>query len=282
MPICNWCGIESKNDVTCDWCKRPLSLQPSMGPADQRSWKSDASQLNSDSEPTESWWSPTKIALVAVFLVGIPTFFWLSSSDSSKTPQVAESTAPKLPLDQKVVAANAPAPVPGFQSAPPVFLPPPANPSPSDTTFPSLRYATPLGGGGGHARQFVSYEGHVVLSNPADVGLGTAKLRMWKGPDGIMRCVGEATLYNNSDKPVTDYRLMFIYGDMTYAVKPFEGSVQDPRTVYSRVVRQHSELKTPILVEGFHPSGNRITGQLRFEAYLKDEAVPTVDTMGVH
>lgn len=287
MPICNWCGIDSKNEVTCDWCKRPIALQP------QRIDPYHSDRPGADAPVDETGqlrrFTPGQMlggGLVAVAVVVALAVVFMSPSNSS-TPTVGQA-APPIPLDTHLLATNTPITHSGgdggggggggiWASATPIFLPPPAPVvSSGGTPIPSSHADTPTGSRG---PDFISEKSHMVKTLIADVGIAKAKLSMVKGGDKRSRAVGQIVLFNDTAIPINDYRVEFYSKGRVYPVAPFEGTIKDPQPIYSRYVRAHGELSTPIVIEGYN--GARPKGTLRLIAYLDGESLPIADEIPV-
>jgi len=276
MPICTWCGIESKNDLVCDWCKRPLALR-----ASRKSGGVDV--LGDGQDDYQSTWTPRVIAITAIIslcLIGVVV--WAISSkkndvalNNSPTEQVSpikDQVVERTPPARQVFAPTAPAPL-----ATPVFLPSPTA-SPEVTSSRSVNAADLNfynANNNNRNRPNVTIGASVYLGDndtPAEriryaVKLSGGLLR-FNAAEKVL--YGRVAIVNTSEHNVTEFSLEAEIDGKPYTLSPYEGTVSKPRPLKSYLILPGEKVSIPVMITKF--TGGRksgiVTAKISMSAWL--------------
>ncbi len=247
MPVCTWCGIESKSDLVCDWCKRPLALSAMRRPASGRS----AVDLLKEGDDEKGGLSKRGVqALIVAAVCIVIMAAWLLGSRSSEPSATA---APQEFSATRETAAKTPAP--STAPAPkPAFIPEPPNRRNESIAF----KAEESSGGGGRASlpsaplavQIVREEDDLAPTSGPAVRLTGGLIRSTGGRKGIS--VGRISITNSTDSSVQDFRLEAVINGRTYPLQPFEGTLDRPKSFSSKLIRSGERLTVPVIVNGYN------------------------------
>lgn len=267
MPICTWCGIESKSDLVCDWCKRPLALRSSRTSGTSGR---NAVDLLRDPDDDRAALTPRVLAITGIVLfclVAVVIFAALSSHKNAAEPVAADASS-----SQEYVASRTPADVAPKPATRTVFLPsaatrPTARRDDADLGFNNFVVTSPPPRS--HSMLFVP----MAEANDTEkaavpaVRLGGGVLRSLGGRRGTT--VGKIAVTNSTESTVVDFRLEAVIGGKTYELHPFEGTLEKQREFTSKLIHAGEKLTVPVEVVGF---GSRKVGaipaQIKLEAWL--------------
>lgn len=264
MPVCTWCGIESKNELVCDWCKRPLALR-----AQRKNDGRTAVDLLRDGDeegpnlPKVLFIVGAVVACLALLLVWV-----LSSRPANNAPTAANTEYtvqrdPAFPTNQSDVRT----PV-----AQPVFLPQPQAPAPVQA--PARTYTIDPTQGG--SREGTAPKIRVIINDPDSergasapaVRLSSGAIRWLGGKRGM--AVGRVSIVNSTESHVVDLRLEAEINGHTYTLRPFEGNLDKPRTLASLDILPGERITLPVIVNGYS-SGRKpavLPARIRLESFL--------------
>lgn len=264
MPVCTWCGIESKNDLVCDWCKRPLALR-SQRKADGRS---SVDLLRDGDEDTSPLMPKVIAASAVVVLLAIIGVIWMMSSrqaTSSPNQMPTEYTAsrdPAYPTNQAAIH---------LPEAQPVFLPQPTTPVPLPrrdySSNPSKDYVPTATAAPNDQSKL-----HVVLfDDPKEFGSPSVRLSagLIRATSG-RRAIGKVSVMNTTEGRVVDFRLEADISGGTYELRPFEGSIDRSHYLTDRTIDKGQKLTVPVLVIGYQAGkkGSIVPARIRLQAWL--------------
>ncbi len=271
MPVCTWCGIESKSDLVCDWCKRPLALR-SLRKSDGRSQV----DILKDGDDDRTALTPRVMAVAAVVaLCLIFVVAWAlgaRGSGNSSNDAVASAASPEFVAQRDSAftgrAANPPAPTPAPAQS--VFLP---------AAMQSSKHAPTADEQARPGQQPIMQPGHVSLvltdeeRQPANsagpsVRLTAGVLKSQGGRRGIS--VGHVTITNTTENNVVDFRLEAVINGHTYTLQPFEGTLERPRNMKSTAIEAGEKISVPVMVKGYNggKKSNVVPARITMNAWL--------------
>lgn len=267
MPVCTWCGIDSKNDVICDWCKRPLALKNARM-HDNRS----AVDLLKDDEPADNNLLAKALAFTGVAAV-VALVIVAVVMVSRKSDVAQDGVPPEFSKNSNLVAERTPAvpPTPPAAqpqgSGQPVFLAAQSLPS-SNGTSSQVLLVDP------NVRKDKDRTVTIHLTDDANVGVIPNPIRL---AGGILRAVGSkraivgrVSIINSSEFSVTEFRLEANIGGATYTLSPFEGSVDHPKAYNQLTISAGEKLTIPVIVRGRNASkrGSIVPATISVEAFM--------------
>lgn len=237
MTICNWCGIESKSDVVCDWCKRPLNLRanrygsPPLGGAGAAAVPVATQRFGTDylkdTDDDPNIFSPRNLVIGAVALIGlfalIAIFLMIPTSGASKSAvaQVGEgsmSPDPSQTFTPYQPATNSP----GF----PVYSTPPKSSFVPRSGFPegiNLQGGTPQNPG--QVPTVIKNVGPLPYSTDNSLKVSTVSLRLVPAGKGKVRLVGRFSINNQTGSSMVDYKIFGTFGKNNIPLECFEGDM---------------------------------------------------------
>lgn len=272
MPICTWCGIDSKNDVVCDWCKRPLSLRSSRFGASAATGGSGRSGVDLLAEDDDSGTVlPKVIAAGAIVFVCalIAIFFGIANMNKQPEAPVATATPPSAPVKEVFTEGRLAQAGPvqtSYVPPPRVFLPPSAGLAPD--TFRTGTLA-PLASSSPNFRKLKLED-----ENDVKFGISGAKLINAKKPNGDLVCYGTVKIFNSSIDNIVDFQIYLVSGKRKFVVKPFTGSLDDMEPLQNHVVHAKEALTMPIVVDQYKGSAGTVSGKLVVVATLDSTPKP--------
>lgn len=260
MTVCNWCGIESKSDLVCDWCKRPLSLRSTRVGLNPDGTPKYGTDYLKDGDDTPTPGKTVAIVLGAVALVGllIGAIFFLAASGPSAQPvasntgegtiQASDPSAPnpnqafavRTVPNSNVGSTVAPAPINGFIAG---------------DKEPGLRTVSSANGAQNNGRQETFIEFGKLGAGPrADVAHQialTPNLHIVSVGGGKARIIGLLTVNNTSDSSVVELRIEARFARNTIPFEAFQGTTSSPRTVGMPTIPANSSVQIPIYSKPF-------------------------------
>lgn len=276
MPVCTWCGIESKSDLVCDWCKRPLALRAQRKSDGGRS----AVDLLRDGEDGASAFTPKVLAIAGVVgLVVILIIVWAMGSRQGSSAAAADNTPSAASQDfvaQRDSAfgprsASAPAPA----SARSVFLPQAVPSQNQDFTGKSV-VDTGASSPTAHFQKVVAENlSRVTVDDGRETGGAGPSVRL---TGGLIRSaggkygvsIGHVTITNTTENNVVEYRLEAVINGRSYTLQPFEGSPNKPRAMKSSTIEAGERISLPVIVKSFNggKKNNVVPARIMLNAWL--------------
>lgn len=271
MPVCTWCGIESKSDLVCDWCKRPLALR-----AQRKSDGRSAVDLLKDGEDGGSSLSPRTLAIAGVVgLCVILILVWALGSRQGSSAAAADN-APSAAAQDFVAtrdSAFGPRASTPRASAPAtsVFLPTAVSP---DARSKQAGAAVIEGVQQAHIQKAVD-ETRITIDDGRQLGGAGPSVRL---TGGLIRSaggkygvsVGHVTITNTTENNVVEYRLEAVINGRSYILQPFEGSPSKPRTMKSTQIEAGERVSLPVIVKSFNggKKNNVVPARILLNAWL--------------
>lgn len=220
MATCNWCQLESQNEDTCDWCKRPIRRNFSI--------YGDVAMLRDDDEAPGDRVSMMFGAIIGVALVGLIGYALInfrggSSGSSDPLSRIADNektwTAERsAPPPAPAAAAPAPAtkpnvPVAAGNTAPRSIgktTPPPTtrNTAPAPTSGYALASSAILRDGEVHAS-----------SSTTGFYLEKANLKVGKDDEGTYAISGDVRIGNTSGSRISEISFKLVANKREFALE---------------------------------------------------------------
>jgi hypothetical protein len=72
--------------------------------------------------------------------------------------------------------------------------------------------------------------------------------------EGHETCVGRVAVVNDGPYELTDFRLGLEVSGITYALVPFEGSLEYPTPIYYRHISPGGSMDVPVMTTGYYTS----------------------------
>lgn len=250
MPVCTWCGIESKSDLVCDWCKRPLALRAMRKSGDSRS----AVDLLRDGDDDRGHLGPRMIiAAGAVGVLMIIVVIWaLTARQSAPEPaSSAMSQEYSVTKEQAFVPKSSAEARPAAQ----VFMPTQQSPDVNRVTGSRITDTA-------HAPTSVSVDSNKLTrvalynDNLEDMTISGPSVKLSGGilkTTGSRRplSVGRITVTNTTESSVVELRLEAVVGGRTYTLQPFEGTPEKPRDFKLSSIDAGERITIPVLLNGY-------------------------------
>jgi hypothetical protein len=265
MPVCQWCGIDSKNDVVCDWCKRPLGLKRAGNAT--VGGKSAIDLLADNSDDNQAILPQVLAAGAVVCIAVVATVLYAISTNGKAPPAPVANVNPPSPAHENFVAEKQPiSPVQASYTPPPprVFLP-------QDPDI-NLHYRLTAGAGSMPAPR-----ASVQLDHQKDevkFGLSAVKLTAFKQPNGKMMAIGKISVFNGSPDNIIDYNLTLISGGHKYKLVAFSGTFEQRELLSDHVVLSKEKAAIPVFADDFKGKAGPITGTVRLVASLDSSEKP--------
>jgi hypothetical protein len=280
MPICPWCGIESKNDLVCDWCKRPLALRPSRR-TDARSGVDLLKQ-----EDDEGGGLVTRI-LSVVGVVALVAIIAVSIVLLRKQDEVTADNSASSGSDPKTSFRPVRGPATDAQpiSSPPALL----GPAIIATSAPAVGDGAMGAANNGSIRVVASTGSpmanaalksfHIDLNN-SDVDnehlrlTGSEPLHL---RNGVLRIQGRARnavgildIVNSSEDNVVDFQLEATIKGRTASMRTFEGTADKARSYGQTTIHPGEKLSVPVMVSGPFSGarGSILQATIRIRAFM--------------
>lgn len=260
MPICTWCGIDSKNELVCDWCKRPLSLRNSR--TTSVGGKSGIDLLADEDESVTVLPKVIAAGVVVFLCAAVAVVFGVANMNKQPEAPVATASAPPAPV-KEVFTSDRIAQTGTVQASyvpppPRVFLPPNVN-----TVADAFRTTSVEAGVETHALVKLDKE-----TKAPQFGISGAKLTNSKKPNGEMVCYGSVKIFNTSIDNIVDFDIYLVSGKSKYLVKPFIGTLENMEPLLTHVVHAKEALTLPVVVDKYKGDPGTVEGRLVVVATL--------------
>ena len=116
----------------------------------------------------------------------------------------------------------------------------------------------------------------------AGVKLSDAKISFENDGHGHEQAIGKVLIQNNGDFTITDFRLSLTAGTGEWALIPFEGSIEFPRSILSRRIEPGGSLEVPVMTSGYYTSFSVYgTKQVSIEATTDGTPAKIFDTANI-
>jgi hypothetical protein len=225
MATCNWCQLESQNEDTCDWCKRPIRRNFSI--------YGDVAMLREDDEAPGDRVTMMFGAVIGVALMGLIVFALINyrgGSSGTSDPMSRIADTEKTWTAERSAPAPAPAtpapptkpnvPVAAASTAPRSIGKQAPTPPPNRTasTSPTSGYAL--------ASSAILRDGEIhASSSTTGFYLEKASLKVGKDDEGTYAISGDVRIGNTSGGRISEITFKLVANKRDFAL---EMGDQDP------------------------------------------------------
>lgn len=262
MTICNWCGIESKSDLVCDWCKRPLALKSQRGgmPGQTQTYGTD--YLKDGDEDNINVLTPRNIGIGLAALAGVAAIVWafVASAPAPQPTPVAtkigtEGQGELTPSAEEAMrVTSSPVQTASFQGS--------RVATPTQTVFVPQARSLDSESGPVQSRTVTPdpiYQGVIKRAMVADtsmeelyrVSAGIKELRLVAAGAGKVRFIGKMTITNKSDNNLIELQIQGTFGKLTIPFEAFEGTRSNPVPIGTPVIKANQIVELPVVSKVF-------------------------------
>jgi len=268
MPICHWCGIDSKNEVVCDWCKRPLDLRSARtGTADSGRSGGSGVDLLADGDDDARAILPRLIVIGTMLVLVAAAAVVFAIVRGNKVPEAPpQNVQAPAPANQEFQAEAKPTHyTPGYvsnspeHSTPRVILPDPQQ------MVGKLSVSAPVGET--HATIMIDHDGD---DTGPKFGISAAALTAFKLSKTKTICMGKVSLYNVSNENVEDYRLVLVSHGHTYDLKTFSGTLKAMKFIDEHTIPSKERVSVPVYAGHYLSKPGEVIGELLLYATPED------------